>query len=61
MELKDNPMYCKVAKEEQFYKYIRLLFEDLEDLKFQVNELQKDLQTKCSRIGQLEKIINEKE
>tara|TARA_R100000353_G_scaffold173161_2_gene139198 strand:+ start:543 stop:707 length:165 start_codon:yes stop_codon:yes gene_type:complete len=54
-------MYCKVAKEEQFYKYIRLLFEDLEDLKFQVNELQKDLQTKCSRIGQLEKIINEKE
>tara|TARA_R100000773_G_C4218096_1_gene116580 strand:+ start:1631 stop:1795 length:165 start_codon:yes stop_codon:yes gene_type:complete len=54
-------MYCKVAKEEQFYKYIRFLFEDLEDLKFQVNELQKDLQTKCSRIGQLEKIINEKE
>ena len=54
MELKDNPIYNKVTKEEQFYKYLRLLFEDIESLKFQINELQKDLQTKCGRIKALE-------
>jgi FtsZ-binding cell division protein ZapB len=58
-DLRDNPMFCKVAKEEQFYKYLRLLFEDVEHLKFQVNELQKDLQAKCSRINKLEDENNE--
>jgi len=58
-DLKDNPMFCKIAKEEQFYKYLRCLFEDVEDLKFQNSELRKDLQTKCSRINKLEDEINE--
>tara|TARA_R100000278_G_scaffold88168_1_gene67325 strand:- start:542 stop:745 length:204 start_codon:yes stop_codon:yes gene_type:complete len=58
-DLKDNPMFCKIAKEEQFYKYLRCLFEDVEDLKFQNSELRKDLQIKCSRINKLEDEINE--
>ncbi len=58
-DLKDNPMYCKIAKEEQFYSYLKLLFEDVEALKFQVSELQKDLQTKCARIILLESRIDE--
>ena len=58
-DLKDNPMFCKVAKEEQFYKYIRLLFEDVEHLKFQNKELMRDLQTKCARIKALEERIDE--
>ncbi len=53
-DLRDNPMFCKIAKEEQFYKYLRCLFEDVESLKFQNKELQKDLQVKDGRIKALE-------
>ena len=52
--LEDNPIFKKVSEKEQYYKYLRLLFEDLEGLKFQVNELQKDLQIKDGRIKGLE-------
>ena len=58
MELKENPIYSKIAQYEQFYKYLKLLFEDLESLKYQVKELQKDLQVKCMRIRALEKNEN---
>ena len=54
MGLNDNPIYKKVSEKEQYYKYLRLLFEDLESLKFQVGELQKDLQIKDGRIRLLE-------
>ena len=67
LELKDNPIYSKITEKEQFYKYLKIIFEDLEflkaDKKFlegQVEELQKDLHVKCGRIKALEKRIDKK-
>lgn len=65
MELKDHPVFSKVSEKEQFYKYLRVLFEDLEFVKadkkcleYQIQELQKDLKAKCSRIKALEDRID---
>ena len=54
MELKNNPIYKKISEKEQHYNYLRLLFEDLESSKYQINELQKMLRVANNRILELE-------
>ena len=61
MELIDNPLYTKIKEKEQLYSYLKLLFEDLEvlknenkSLKFQNEELKKNLLIFNMRIKKLE-------
>ncbi|QDP57996.1 MAG: hypothetical protein Tp1124DCM412261_5 [Prokaryotic dsDNA virus sp.] len=67
MDLKDNPIYKKIDTQEQFYKYLKLLFEDLEFIKSdkiflekQNQKLQKEIQMQGLRIHKLEERLEEK-